>query len=201
MGRWLGVVSRAVMRGAGEGDGEGDKEVGRGGKGDRDGDGGNGDKEGEDGGKGDDVGDWNIVQNNGSWVFYIILGLYCVWGWMLGGCWIMDDETRGVGLHDSGSLLTSKTGARAAQVVPHVHFHIIPRIGDVPEVKARSWTVFGKGQREDLDEEDAEILLGRMRVALGQEIERVRRREGDGALKGLIGERGGEGVKGGGSKL
>ena len=48
--------------------------------------------------------------------------------------------------------------------------------------------MFGKGQREDLDDVDAEILLQRMRKALGKEIERVRRREGDGALRGLLGE-------------
>ncbi|KAM0803920.1 HIT-like domain-containing protein [Usnea florida] len=82
VGRWLAVVSRAVMGAVRE------KEEGGEGKGDGDA----------------DVGDWNVVQNN---------------------------------------------GARAAQVVPHVHFHIIPRVGDVPSVQARSWTVFGKGQREE----------------------------------------------------
>lgn len=81
---------------------------------------------------------------------------------------------------------TTTTGARAAQVVPHVHFHIIPRIGDVPEVKARSWTVFGKGQREDLDEADAEILIAKMRKALEKEVERVRRNEGEGAVRLLL---------------
>ena len=83
------------------------------------------------------------------------------------------------------------TGARAAQVVPHVHFHIIPRIGDVPEVKARSWTVFGKGQREDLDETDAEILITNMRKALGKEVERVRRDEGEGAVRMLLNDEAG----------
>ena len=79
-------------------------------------------------------------------------------------------------------------GARAAQVVPHVHFHIIPRVSDVPEVKARSWTVFGKGQREDLDEEDAEVLVKRMRVRLGKEVERVRRIEGEEGVRLLFGD-------------
>lgn len=79
-------------------------------------------------------------------------------------------------------------GARAAQVVPHVHFHIIPRVGDVPEVKARSWTVFGKGQREDLDEEDAEVLVKRMRGRLGKEVERVGRIEGEEGVRSLFGE-------------
>lgn len=100
---------------------------------------------------------------------------------------------------------THLTGARAAQVVPHVHFHIIPRVGgvdDVPEVKARSWTVFGKGQREELDEEDAVVLVGRMRERLRGEVERVRRREGEGAVRRLFAGGGGSGEGTGmGSKL
>lgn len=90
-------------------------------------------------------------------------------------------------------------GARAAQVVPHVHFHIIPRVGDVPEVKARSWTVFGKGQREDLDEDDAEVLVTRMRVRLGEEVERVMSVEGEESVRALFGEDKHEGL--GKSKL
>jgi hypothetical protein len=87
-------------------------------------------------------------------------------------------------------------GAKAAQVVPHVHFHIIPRVGDVPEVKARSWTVFGKGQREELGEEEAGVLVGRMRRALGREVER----EGvEGGRLLLGGEGSGDGDGGGGS--
>lgn len=72
----------------------------------------------------------------------------------------------------------------------------------MPEVKARSWTVFGKGQREDLDDEDAAVLVGRMRKGLEREVERVRRREGEGVVRALFGERGEEeGGKGGGWKL
>ncbi|MCJ1286252.1 hypothetical protein MMC26_005597 [Xylographa opegraphella] len=86
--------------------------------------------------------------------------------------------------------VVQNNGARAAQVVPHVHFHIIPRPGDVPEIKNRSWTIFGKGQREELDDEDAEILIDGMRKQLAKEIERVRRREGDEGLRLLFGEQG-----------
>ncbi|KAL8843493.1 MAG: hypothetical protein Q9176_002106 [Flavoplaca citrina] len=116
LGAWLGIVGRGVVRGVMGADDDDDE---------------------------DEIGDWNIVQNN---------------------------------------------GARAAQVVPHVHFHIIPRTDDVPEVKARSWTVFGKGQREDLDEDEAKVLLGRIRRSLRREVERVRVEEGEGALKLLLGE-------------
>jgi len=48
--------------------------------------------------------------------------------------------------------------------------------------------VFGKGQREDLDEEDAEMLIKRMRVRIGKEVERVRRREGEEGVRMLLGE-------------
>lgn len=98
-----------------------------------------------------DVGDWNIVQNNGE---------------------------------------------RAAQVVPHVHYHIIPRVegSGAPDVaKVKSWTVFGKGQREELDEADAGVLVGRIREELAREVERVRRREGEGSVRLLFGEGEGEG--------
>ncbi|MCJ1257612.1 hypothetical protein MMC24_005438 [Lignoscripta atroalba] len=123
LGAWMGVVSRAVVGVALEGK-------------DKSGWG------GEQGDGPDEVGDWNVVQNN---------------------------------------------GARAAQVVPHVHFHIIPRPGDVPEIKNRSWTIFGKGQREELDEEDAEVLLEKMRARLQREVQRVGEREGEEAVRVLMG--------------
>lgn len=107
---------------------------------------------------------------------------------------------RGILMGNCADEMPFFLGARAAQVVPHVHFHIIPRVGDVPEVKARSWTVFGKGQREDLDEEDAEVLVRRMRVGIGREVERVRRREGVEGWRMLIGEDDG-GERRGKSKL
>ena len=60
-------------------------------------------------------------------------------------------------------------------------------------VEKRSWTVFGRGQREDLDDEEAEELAGRMRVAVGREVER----EGDEGVGILLGG----GGEGGRSKL
>ena len=120
-------------------------------------------------GGGDGVGDWNIVQNNG----------------------IRPSFPQRV--KSNGLMAYNTTGARAAQVVPHVHFHIIPRPGDVPEIKNRSWTVFGKGQREELDDEDAEELIGRMRRELAREVERVREREGEEAVRVLLGDGGDSG--------
>lgn len=66
-----------------------------------------------------------------------------------------------------------------------MHFHIIPRPGDVPVIENRSWTIFGKGQREDLNEEDAVGMVGRMRERLGREVERVREGEAEAGWRAL----------------
>jgi diadenosine tetraphosphate (Ap4A) HIT family hydrolase len=63
----------------------------------------------------------------------------------------------------------SMIGARAAQVVPHVHFHIIPRM-EAPSTP-RSWTMFGRGRREDLDFDEAEALAKRLREQMKVEID------------------------------
>ena len=60
--------------------------------------------------------------------------------------------------------VVQNNGAAAAQVVPHVHYHLIPR----PEIRARgkmseSFTMFGRGVREDLDEAEAETLAAEIR--------------------------------------
>ncbi|KAF2691296.1 HIT-like protein [Lentithecium fluviatile CBS 122367] len=70
--------------------------------------------------------------------------------------------------------IVQNNGARAAQVVPHVHFHIIPRPESKPEIKSRSWTIFGRGQRDELDDEDGVRLAGEMRRVLREEVERMK---------------------------
>ncbi|KAL0261251.1 hypothetical protein SLS55_004947 [Diplodia seriata] len=72
-------------------------------------------------------------------------------------------------------------GARAAQVVPHVHFHIIPRPPRMPELQNKSWTMFGRGQREDLDDDEAARLAGELREVLREEVEKS---SGGGKKKG-----------------
>jgi hypothetical protein len=67
-----------------------------------------------------------------------------------------------------------------------VHFHIIPRGGDVPEAKGRSWTIFGRGQREELDNEDAVVLAKRIRERINLEVQTLRFREGEEAVKMLL---------------
>ena len=64
-------------------------------------------------------------------------------------------------------------------VVPHVHFHIIPRMREAMSESEMSWRAFGRGQREDLDEDEAVELVRHMRARLIREIERIRQREGD----------------------
>jgi diadenosine tetraphosphate (Ap4A) HIT family hydrolase len=58
------------------------------------------------------------------------------------------------------------TGAAAAQVVPHVHFHIIPRPALTPELRNKSFTMFGRGQRSEIDDEEAADLAVRLREEL-----------------------------------
>ncbi|KAK5657849.1 hypothetical protein OQA88_2922 [Cercophora sp. LCS_1] len=65
--------------------------------------------------------------------------------------------------------VVQNNGAAAAQVVMHVHYHIIPR----PELRATgrerfTSTMFGRGQREDLDEEEAAGLAEKVRRAVGE---------------------------------
>ncbi|KAH7310548.1 HIT-like domain-containing protein, partial [Stachybotrys elegans] len=60
--------------------------------------------------------------------------------------------------------IVQNNGAAAAQVVPHMHFHLIPR----PDIRARgrtreSFTMFGRGTREELDDDEAEELAAELR--------------------------------------
>jgi diadenosine tetraphosphate (Ap4A) HIT family hydrolase len=63
--------------------------------------------------------------------------------------------------------VVQNNGAAAAQVVNHVHYHLIPR----PEIRAsgrfsESFTMFGRGIREELDDDEAAALAGQMREAI-----------------------------------
>lgn len=64
-------------------------------------------------------------------------------------------------------------GAAAAQVVPHVHFHIIPRPALTPELRNRSFTMFGRGQRSEIDDDEAAELSKNLRAELTRELERI----------------------------
>lgn len=75
--------------------------------------------------------------------------------------------SRATGVYDWN--VVQNNGAAAAQVVPHVHYHLIPR----PEIRAsgklrESFTMFGRGQREDLDEDEAEVLAKSVREKVAE---------------------------------
>ncbi|OKL60169.1 hypothetical protein UA08_04642 [Talaromyces atroroseus] len=77
--------------------------------------------------------------------------------------------------------IVQNNGERAAQVVPHVHFHIIPRpplVSTGTLAQSPGWTMFGRGQREDLDDEEAEELARLLREELAREVARVKDQEG-----------------------
>ena len=77
---------------------------------------------------------------------------------------------RALGNGDGDWNVVQNNGATAAQVVPHVHYHIIPRNGQVPEIKARSWTMFGRGQRDELDDEDGVKIAALIRKELAADV-------------------------------
>jgi len=58
-----------------------------------------------------------------------------------------------------------------------VHFHIIPRPALTPELRNRSFTMFGRGQRSDLDEDEAAELSKNLRAELARELERIADKE------------------------
>lgn len=43
----------------------------------------------------------------------------------------------------------------------------------MPEIKSKSWTMFGRGQRDDLDDEEGSKLAGEMREVLRAELEKM----------------------------
>ncbi|KAI1326427.1 HIT domain-containing protein [Xylariaceae sp. FL0255] len=85
--------------------------------------------------------------------------------------------TRATCVHDWN--VVQNNGAAAAQVVNHVHYHLIPR----PEIRAsgrlsESFTMFGRGQREELDDDEgaslAESIRGEIAAILEEEAKRVK---------------------------
>lgn len=78
--------------------------------------------------------------------------------------------------------IVQNNGERAAQVVPHVHFHLIPRYqegrrdrglagkGKVDVGMLKSWRMFGRGAREELDDDEGKELAAELREALRVEL-------------------------------
>ncbi|KAI0404546.1 HIT domain-containing protein [Xylaria palmicola] len=83
--------------------------------------------------------------------------------------------SRTTGVHDWN--VVQNNGAAAAQVVNHVHYHLIPR----PEIRAsgkfrESFTMFGRGQREDLDDDEAVELAAQLRANIATVLAEESRR-------------------------
>ncbi|KAL1879675.1 hypothetical protein VTK73DRAFT_6850 [Phialemonium thermophilum] len=79
--------------------------------------------------------------------------------------------TRATGVEDWN--VVQNNGAAAAQVVHHMHFHVIPR----PELNVRNGgsgretftaTMFGRGAREELDEDTATRLAEDIRASVAE---------------------------------
>ncbi|KAK4909980.1 hypothetical protein LTR28_000096, partial [Elasticomyces elasticus] len=79
------------------------------------------------------------------------------------------DDTAAADEHDLEDWnIVQNNGARAAQVVPHVHFHLIPRHKEGSRSSRgaakedvgllRSWKMFGRGSRTELDEDEGAEL-------------------------------------------
>ncbi|KAI0970024.1 HIT domain-containing protein [Xylaria arbuscula] len=83
--------------------------------------------------------------------------------------------SRTTGVYDWN--VVQNNGAAAAQVVNHVHYHLIPR----PEIRAsgkfrESFTMFGRGQREDLDDDEAVELAAQLRANIAAVLEEEARK-------------------------
>ncbi|CCU79031.1 HIT domain protein [Blumeria hordei DH14] len=71
--------------------------------------------------------------------------------------------------------IIQNNGAAAAQVVRHVHFHIIPRPELTPESRNKSFTMFGKGYRSDLNHNEAMKLTESLKDELDREMRRLKK--------------------------
>ena len=79
--------------------------------------------------------------------------------------------------------VVQNNGIRAAQVVGHVHFHFIPRYPDDRKRRTgdskidvgmlKSWRMFGKGPREDLDDDEGREVAQLIRKQLEVEVKDV----------------------------
>ncbi|EEQ90449.1 hypothetical protein RJZ56_003937 [Blastomyces dermatitidis] len=75
--------------------------------------------------------------------------------------------------------VVQNNGPRASQTVPHVHFHIIPRPPlDTNTPTKGGWLMFGRGQRDELDDDEAQETVAQLRAELVREVARVKEAEG-----------------------
>lgn len=86
--------------------------------------------------------------------------------------------TKVVGCPDFNVILNN--GERAGQTVNHVHWHMIPRPGD------GRWNMFARGSRtQDLDDEEAAMLVYELKEAIKQGLWRTRVQTGNDKMERL----------------
>lgn len=87
--------------------------------------------------------------------------------------------------------IVQNNGERAAQVVPHIHFHLIPRYqegrreisgnGKVDYGMLKSWRMFGRGAREELEDDEgvemAKLLREALRELIMEDVEIVKKKD------------------------
>ena len=77
--------------------------------------------------------------------------------------------------------IVQNNGRAAAQVVDHVHFHIVPRTpgSKVPKTNRQAYPIlFGRQWREELDDDETIFLVKKFREVLAEEVDQVKRKEG-----------------------
>nr|KMM64835.1 hypothetical protein CPAG_01187 [Coccidioides posadasii RMSCC 3488] len=75
--------------------------------------------------------------------------------------------------------VVQNNGLRAAQTVPHAHFHIIPRPPlERMTASKTSWVMFGRGQRDELDDDEGQRLAAELRTELAKEVAKIKATEG-----------------------
>ncbi|EEP80528.1 predicted protein [Uncinocarpus reesii 1704] len=75
--------------------------------------------------------------------------------------------------------VVQNNGLRAAQTVPHAHFHIIPRppLEKITPSKM-SWVMFGRGQRDELEDDEGQKLATQLRAELAKEVAKIKETDG-----------------------
>ena len=114
-------------------------------------------------------GDWNVVQNNGMFMSMASIANY-----------LPSKLSSYIPISLPMPCLRPYQGPRAAQIIPHVHFHIVPRPphGALPTLKQTSYTMFARGRRSELDEEDSLVLASQIREQIAKEVQDVKLKEG-----------------------
>jgi len=74
--------------------------------------------------------------------------------------------------------VVQNNGRGAAQVVDHAHFHLIPRsqnekLEGVVGGLAKSFKMFGRGQREEIDEEEGKELAAQLRDGIAEVLKEL----------------------------